>query len=227
MSEHIGDAMPARIEMKFMGNLERIEGLVEFTGAPVEAKGVFGAAIKIDLRLRQRGAVFFRKYKWAIQVPEFLIDRVSEDTGQQLCRQVSGRSSRIRALRRGPRQCSAVRADRAEQFGMRERNAQRSVASHGKAGDPPGTTVGPNPVRAFDEGHEFAKEEIAVKGLAIPRVDVERVRSVRSYDQKIAYLAVAAQVLQRGPFSIHSRRLFISTKTVQQVQDRIPSSFCI
>ena len=59
----------------------------------------------------------------------------------------------------------------------------------------------PNAVGAFDERHEFAKKEIAVKGLAIPRIDVERVPSVRSHHQEIAHLAVAAQILQRRPFS--------------------------
>ncbi len=49
MGQKIRNIVPARIEVKFMRDFERIEGLVHFARAAIETERVFGAAIEIDL----------------------------------------------------------------------------------------------------------------------------------------------------------------------------------
>ena len=50
MSEEIGNAVPARVEMGCVRDFQGIERLVQFARAAIEAVGVLGAAIEIDFR---------------------------------------------------------------------------------------------------------------------------------------------------------------------------------
>src|ERR1700730_18563930 len=104
---------------------------------------------------------------------------------------------------------------------MGETNSQCAVASHGKSADSSRLSPCADTISAFNERHELAEKEIAVEGLAVAGIDVERIPSVRRDEQKIPDLVVPAQILQFRPLAGHSRRLFVSSQTVQKVQNRI------
>src|SRR5713226_5153910 len=66
VSEEIGNAVPARVEMEFVRNFQGIERLVQFACAAVEAVGVLAAAIKIDFCFCEQGGVFLGQQEGAI-----------------------------------------------------------------------------------------------------------------------------------------------------------------
>ena len=66
MGAEIGNAVPARVEMKFVRDFQGIERLVHFACAAVEAVGVLGAAIEIDFRFREQDGVFLRQQEGTV-----------------------------------------------------------------------------------------------------------------------------------------------------------------
>src|SRR5882762_4505175 len=104
---------------------------------------------------------------------------------------------------------------------MRETDAQRSVASHRKSGDPSRGALRADAIRALDERYELAQKEISVKSLAVPRIDVEGVPSVRRDDQEVASLVIPAQIPQQSPFAGQGHFLLVPSESVQNIQKRI------
>ena len=214
--------MSARVEMEFVGDFQGIERLVQFARAAVEAVGVLRAAIEINFRLCKHCRVFPCQQERTVQLPEFLVNRISENIGEYSRRRIPRRRARVHALRRITHQRGAMCAYRPKQFGVGETDPQRAVASHGKSADSPGSAARADTIGALDIRHELAEEEITVESLAITGIDVERVPSVRSDHQEVSDLVIPPQILEFRPFSGNCRRLLISSQSVQEVQNGIP-----
>jgi len=78
MGQHVGDAVSARVEVEFVGNLEGIERFVQFARTTVKSIRIFRAAIEVNFHFRKRGRIFPRQQKGAVQIPEVPVDRIAE-----------------------------------------------------------------------------------------------------------------------------------------------------
>src|SRR5258708_9600686 len=77
MFRHVDPVVTAGVEVEIMGNMARAKYFVQSYGTGVEAKIVFGAAIKVDLQSGEsRGA---RDGQRVILFPEYGIERRAED----------------------------------------------------------------------------------------------------------------------------------------------------
>jgi len=73
MFRHVDPVVTAGVEVEIMGNMARAKYFVQSYGTGVEAKIVFGAAIKVDLQSGEsRGA---RDGQRVILFPEYGIER--------------------------------------------------------------------------------------------------------------------------------------------------------
>lgn len=86
MGQQVGNAVSAGVEMKFVGNLEGIERLVQLARTAVKAVRIFRAAIEVNFHFQERRRVFSRQHKGAVQIPEVPVDRIAKDTCELLRR---------------------------------------------------------------------------------------------------------------------------------------------
>ena len=68
MCQQVGNSVRARVEMKFVGNFEEIEGLVQFACAAIEAVRVRRAAIEVNLHSQKERRIFSRQREGATGV---------------------------------------------------------------------------------------------------------------------------------------------------------------
>ena len=114
MGQQVGNAVASRVEVELVGNLEGIERLVQFARSTIKVVRVFHAAIKVNFHFQKRRRISPRQRKWAVQIPEFLVDRVAKHFCEQLRRQIPRRRAGPHTLGWRSHQCPAMRADRAE-----------------------------------------------------------------------------------------------------------------
>ena len=88
VGQQVRDAVSARVEVEFVGNLERIERLVQFARTAVEAVGIFRAAIEVNFHFQKRRRIFPRQHEGAVQIPEVPIDRIAKHFCEQLRSQI-------------------------------------------------------------------------------------------------------------------------------------------
>ena len=84
MRQQVGNAVAARIKMEFVRYFQRIERFIQFCRPAVETIGVFGAAVKVNLRFEQFRRIFPSQQERAVQIPEFLVDWIAKHTGKEL-----------------------------------------------------------------------------------------------------------------------------------------------
>lgn len=73
MFGHVDPVVSARVEVKFVGDVPRVEDLVERCGAVLKAEVVFRAAIKIDFQCGHIGSA--RDFERVVLFPERRIER--------------------------------------------------------------------------------------------------------------------------------------------------------
>ena len=115
----------------------------------------------------------------------------------------------------------ALRTHCRKQFRIREGKPERSVASHGNAGNGASLSPGQGPVLAFDVGHELAQKEVAVALRSVGRIDIEARAPFRSDDQEVTNLAMFPQVFDQRPASAARERLLVVAQPVQVVEHRV------
>jgi len=82
MRHQVGNAVSARVQMKFVRDFECVQRAVQFIGALIESEGILQAAIKINLHLCELRRIQFCQHKRAIGVPELPVDRLTKHVGQ-------------------------------------------------------------------------------------------------------------------------------------------------
>jgi len=148
MLGEVSGIVAAGIEMEFVGNAARGENFVESGGAGVEAVVVVVAAVEIDFEAGEIGGA--GKNQRAVLVPENGIGRIAEDSAENSRAGRAGWRSAKKA-RQFFDERGAVGADGAEKLRMAEGEMQRTVATHGDAGDGTVRAAGRGAVTLFDE----------------------------------------------------------------------------
>src|SRR5216684_8033579 len=159
MFRHVDPVVTAGVEVEIMGNMARAKYFVQSYGTGVEAKIVFGAAIKVDLQSGEsRGA---RDGQRVILFPEYGIERRAEDVTEN---PRPGKLAGIADCDCGKflKQGRAVGANGAEELRMAKGKMQRAVSTHGNSGDPASGASGLGAVAFFDLRQEFPEKEILI-----------------------------------------------------------------
>ena len=101
---------------------------------------------------------------------------------------------------------------------MSKREAQGAVASHRDAADGSAGATPANSVLAFNVGHEFLQEEVAVANGAVGGVDVEAAPTFGRDNQEVAHLVLAAQIVEQCPAARVEEGLLVVAKAVQKIE---------
>ena len=178
----VGGVVTAGVEVEFVGDAAGGEDFIESGGAGIEAVVVVVAAIEIDFEAGEICGA--GEDERAVAIPEGGVGRVAENAAEYAG---AGRAGRGRAEEAGKffDQRGAVGADGAEELRMAEGEMERTVASHGDAGDGAIGAAGGDSIALFDEGEKFLEKEILVAIFSVARVDVEAGAAVGSGDEEI------------------------------------------
>src|SRR5271167_3551995 len=128
----IGPIVSAGINMKFMRNVARRQGVIQRLSAGVKSEVILRAAIEINLQPKE-----FRRprdFQRIVPIPVSAIEWRSESTGEKphaRTLRTFGHTDFWEILNKR----SAVRAHGTEKFRMKERQTQRSVPAHRKPCD--------------------------------------------------------------------------------------------
>src|ERR1700690_612038 len=108
---------------------------------------------------------------------------------------------------------------------MQEGQPQRPETPHRNSADSPLEAIACDSVAMFDEGNEFAQQEILVTRVAIVGIDVKAGLGCWRYDQEFAQLVALPKIFGE----IHGARtdegLFVIAEPVKKIQDRKGASF--
>ena len=118
-----------------------------------------------------------------------------------------------------------MRADGAEQAGIKEGEAERSVAAHGDAGNAAMAAVAKNAVVRLDVGQEFADEEILVADAGVARVDVKGAAGAGRDDQELGDFLLLVQILDHIQAAAGDELLGVAAQAVKEVEDGIAAGF--
>src|SRR5580765_91823 len=138
--------------MKLVGNAPRSEEFVQSLRSGVEAKVIFGTAIKINLHTRKIRSTRYRHR--IISSPEGGIEGRTKRTAKN---PQPAELPRILRADFGKRlkQRRAVRAHGAEELRMPERNVQRTVAAHRNSCNSARFASRLHAIPLLDPGHEL------------------------------------------------------------------------
>jgi|ERR1700674_354798 len=214
----VDPVVPARIEMKFVGNVARAEDFVERRSAVLKAEIVFRAAVKIDFQCREIGGA--RDGQRVVSFPEKRIERRAEDIAEDarpggLARIGNGNGRKF--LEQG----GAVGSHGGEQLGMAKAEMQRAVPAHGNSGNAAGSAPGLRAIAFFDLGKKFLEEKILVTKAAIARVDVEAGASIRRDDEEITELMPLPEVLDKIEAAGMNEHLLVVAEAVKKIENGI------
>src|SRR5580704_10921746 len=104
---------------------------------------------------------------------------------------------------------------------MGQGDVQCAVAAHGHAVDATIAAARLDAIVAFDEGKEFANEEIFVAHMSVPGIDVEGASGGGRGDDEFADFAAVPQILNEIPASGADQGLLVTAESVEIVEDRI------
>src|SRR5690348_11538069 len=104
---------------------------------------------------------------------------------------------------------------------MRKCKPQRAVSTHGDSANGPARTPRSNAILAFNLWHELLQKEVTVAHGAVRRVYVKAAPALRGDDEKIAHLALPAEIVEQRPPTTVEERLLIVTEAMQKIEHRI------
>src|ERR1700751_2201404 len=104
---------------------------------------------------------------------------------------------------------------------MSKGKPQSSVAAHRNPAHRSSLAVHAHPVFLFNVWQEFPQEKVAIALPAIGGIDVETAEALRSDDQEIADLLLAAEVINQRPSAGLEKGLLVVAEAMQEVDHGI------
>src|ERR1700688_1331066 len=104
---------------------------------------------------------------------------------------------------------------------MKESETQRAVTAHRDAADRPIISALLDAVFVLDEGDEFLQEEIAVAHGTVGRIDIERLSTLGSDDEKFSNFALLPEIVEQSPSARVKKSSLVVAEAVQKIKHRV------